>query len=767
DFIDKFWIALGWDVNHETQKNPFEQEVKVERKEHGSSQRRADYAFYLAPNFRDVKFYVEAKKPHGDIATADNYFQTIRYGWSSSTPVAVLHDFEQFEIVDCRYRPHIDTALAQNLRKYHFSQYEDPEKFAEIYWLFSREAVAGGSLEKFACTLSRKRAKAVQRGLIGTGSQTIDDAFLADLDHWRDELARAFKNRNPSLDGETLTELTQRTLDRLVFLRFLEDKHIEPQNHIAYFTDRGSAWQAFISESRRLDGIYNGIVFKEHSILDSSRFNADDEVFSDVCERLSHLNSSYDFNAIPIHILGSIYERFLGKVIVTTDKRAKLEEKPEVRKAGGVYYTPEYIVRYIVENTVGKLIGGKSPAQIAEMRFADIACGSGSFLLGVYDLLIRYHTKLYNESPGKAKKGEVVERDDGLHLSLQKKREILLNNIYGIDIDPQAVEVAQLSLYLKLLQDETPGSARNYQLEFHETLLPSLNKNIVCGNSLIGTDILSGQLFASEEERKLNPMDFEQRFPHIFRSGTGSLRETATPLDFNFPGVPLHGSFSYKKKKILKSTARKITAFEGGFDAIVGNPPYVRIQGFPPRQLEYFSKHYAAARGNFDLYVNFIERGYSLLKRGGLLGQIVPNKFFKTDYGEGLRRIITEHSALQRIVDFGANQVFGATTYTCLLFLAKETRANFLYTISKADEKSLNGSQFKEYSSGALTALPWVFGSAGMEIILEKLGRDSVRLLDLPAEMSRGSSTGNDEIFVVSGDGAGLEAEVLRTPLFA
>jgi predicted type IV restriction endonuclease len=131
DFIDKFWLALGWDVNHETQKNPFEQEVKVERKEHGFSQRRADYAFYLAPNFRDVKFYVEAKKPHGDIATADNYFQTIRYGWSSSTPVAVLHDFEQFEILDCRYRPHIDTALAQNLRKYHFSHYEDPEKFAE------------------------------------------------------------------------------------------------------------------------------------------------------------------------------------------------------------------------------------------------------------------------------------------------------------------------------------------------------------------------------------------------------------------------------------------------------------------------------------------------------------------------------------------------------------------------------------------------------------------------------------------------------------
>ena len=669
--------------------------------------------------------------------------------------------------MDCRYRPHIATALAQNLRKYHFSHYEDPEKFAEIYWLFSREAVADGSLEKFAESLPKRRGRGVQRGLFKGGELPVDENFLQDLDEFRDELARAFKNRNPKLDGDTLTELTQRTLDRLVFLRFLEDKHIESQNRIAYFGDKGSAWQDFIAESRRLDGIYNGIVYKKHEILDSPGFKLDDEAFSGICERLSHLNSPYDFNAIPIHILGSIYERFLGKVIVATDKRARLEEKPEVRKAGGVYYTPEYIVRYIVENTVGKLIAGKTPEQIAEMRFADIACGSGSFLLGVYDLLIRHHTKFYNENPGKAKKGDVVERDDGLHLSLQKKREILLNNIYGVDIDPQAVEVAQLSLYLKLLQDETPGSARNYQLEFHETLLPSLNKNIVCGNSLIGTDILTGQLFASDEEKKLNPMDFEQRFPHIFKPGTSALRETATPLDFSFPGVPLHGAFSYKKKKGAKVAPRAVPEFEGGFDAIVGNPPYVRIQGFPRLQLDYFSKHYSAARGNFDLYVSFIERGYKLLKKGGLLGQIVPNKFFKTDYGEGLRQLISTNSALDKVVDFGANQVFNATTYTCLLFLAKSVRPSFLYALSEANEKSLTSSQFAEHAITTLTPTPWVFGSTGANSILEKITQCSVRLLDLPVEISRGSSTGDDDVFMVDSTSTDVEPEVLRTPLFA
>src|SRR5260370_241528 len=363
--------------------------------------------------------------------------------------------------------------------------------------------------------MAKARGRAVQRGLFPGGYQSIDESFLDELDEIRADLARAFKKTNADLGGEDLTELVQRTIDRLVFIRFLEDRLIESQYLVASFGDKGTAWEDFIAASRRLDGIYNGIVFRRHAKLDDRNFAPDDACFSAICEDLSHINSAYDFNAIPIHILGSIYERFLGKVIVATDKRAHVEEKPDVRKAGGVYYTPEYIVRYIVENTVGKLIEGKSPSQIADMKFGDIACGSGSFLLGVYDLLIRYHAKFYNDNPGKAKKGDVTERDDGLHLTLQKKREILLNNIFGVDIDTQAVEVAQLSLYLKLLQDETPGSTRAHQLEFHETLLPSLNKNITCGNSLVGTDIMSGELFEPVDERKLNPMDFEQRVPEI------------------------------------------------------------------------------------------------------------------------------------------------------------------------------------------------------------------------------------------------------------
>ncbi len=620
DYIDKFFKALGWDVDHDEQKNPYEQEVKVERgQRQGAAHKRADYAFSMAPNFRDVRFFVEAKKPHGEIETADNYFQTIRYGWNSQNLVAVLTDFQCFHILDCRYKPSIDTALQRGWKKFHYSEYKNPEKFAEVYWLFSHEAVHAGSFdaEKLVPLLPKARGKAIQRGLFKGGYQSIDEEFLTELDEHRDTLARGFKNKNPELDSETLTEITQRTIDRLVFLRFLEDRLIEDRYHVANYGAKGSAWGDFIADCRRLDKIYNGVVFKYHNILDSPDFKVDDDAFSGICEQLAHINSPYDFNAIPIHILGSIYERFLGKVIVATDKRARVEEKPEVRKAGGVYYTPEYIVRYIVENTVGKLIEGKTPAQVAKMRFADIACGSGSFLLGVYDRLMRWHTSYYNAHPTTAKKGDLVQKEDGLHLSLKKRREILLNNVFGVDIDTQAVEVAQLSLYLKLLQEETAGTRQDYQIEFHETLLPPLNKNIVCGNSLIGTDILDGQLFGATEERKLNPMDFETVFPEVMK--------------------------------------------HGGFDSIVGNPPYIftRNEGLTTTEKSYFYSHYQHQSAQLNTFGLFLEQSLAILCQQACLGVITPNNWLTIDSFANMRGFLLNNTGDLKVVNI-LDRVFEA-----------------------------------------------------------------------------------------------------------
>ena len=636
DFIDKFWIALGWDVGHENQTDPYKQEVKVERGVATNEWRkRSDYAF-LSPNFRDVRFYVEAKKPHAGIDNPDFYFQTIRYGWNSHTPIAVLTDFEELRVLDCRYKPDIRTAIGHAVLKYHYTDYSDEQKFRTIYYLFSRESVLEGSIENFAKGLPKLSRKRAARGAARDEHQDIDEAFLKELDEYREELARAFKRGNPELESEALTEVTQRTLDRLVFMRFLEDKLIETEPLIERLHQRGDAWENFVATSRRLDRVYNGIIFKEHSLLDSPGFTPDGRTFDKISQNLSHTNSPYDFNAIPIHILGSIYERFLGKVIVATDKRARVEEKPEVRKAGGVYYTPEYIVRYIVDNTIGKVIEGKTPEEIRQMRFADIACGSGSFLLGIYDTLLRYHTAYYNRNKrtqNEGRKAGCLPTETGaMRLSLLQKRTILLNNIYGVDIDPQAVEVAQLSLYLKLLEDETTASAHQQQMALREALLPSLSKNIVCGNSLISWDILEGKLFDSGEERKLNPMNFEDAFPEVIK--------------------------------------------RGGFDAIVGNPPYIRMEGFKSIK-SYLKKNYASHDERSDLYAYFIERINKLISTDGRYGVIVSNKFLRANYGTPLRDLLREKAKVERIVDFAGLPVFkGATVRTLILLASQGTRVD-------------------------------------------------------------------------------------------
>lgn len=656
DFIDKFLMALGWDVNHETQKNPYEQEVKVERNESGS-QRRADYAFFLAPNFRDVQFFVEAKKPHGEFGSPDNYFQTLRYGWSSKTPLAILTNFDEFHILDSRYKPHIGDTLSRVVKRFAYTDYSNAEKFAEIYWLFSREAVAGNSLAKFAETLPKPKSQTFRRELFKGGYQSLDESFLIELDGYRAMLARAFKSKNPKLDSEQLTEITQRTLDRLVFIRFLEDKHIEPARRVERFgDDGGSAWEDFLRVSINLDRIYNGVVFKRHEIIDAPGFQIDEKPFRIICEELSDPTSPYNFDSVPIHILGSIYERFLGKIITNN---ADLVEKPEIRKAGGVYYTPEYIVRYIVSNTVGKAIEGKSPEEISGMRFADIACGSGSFLIEIFDILLRHHAKFYNDNPGKAKNKDCIKRDDGLHLSLKKKQEILKNNIYGVDIDRQAVEVAQLSLYLKLLDDETIGSAAAFQNEFHFTLLPPLTDNIACGNSLIGTDIFETGNLTPEEEKKLNPMDFEQRFPQIFRrkDSRDELRESAPgDLEHNVPGgMPLHGGYAktnYSKRKNKKQTAQpppSLTEFEGGFDAIIGNPPYVfgrdwKELKIPDYCKDYFRGHYTASPYQLDMFSLFMERAVKKTRFGGYVGLIVPDVWLTNTYSSTTRNFILRNA---------------------------------------------------------------------------------------------------------------------------
>jgi adenine-specific DNA-methyltransferase len=606
-------------------------------------------------------------------------------------------------------------------------------------------------LQKYAEQLPKAKGKAVQKALFKGGYQAIDDSFLEYIDGIRENIAKAFKKANPELNSEQLTEATQRTVDRLVFIRFLEDKFIEAEEHVSAW----QSWNNFITDCRKLDAKYNGVVFKKHFIDEPGFIGADEKLFLDICSEISNLNSPYDFNYIPIHILGSIYERFLGKIVVATDKRVRIEEKPEVRKAGGVYYTPKYIVDYIVKNTVGKIIDGLTPAQIAgkaqrsktakvsnkveksnaaapspwekagdeagALRFADIACGSGSFLIGVYDCLLDYHKKYYTEKlSGKTEIdkrsedfGNIEYKDGQWVLTLKLKQDILLNNIYGVDIDAQAVEVTQLSLFLKMLEEENVSSTQVKQGALFSKVLPDLSKNIVCGNSLIGWDIMNGQAslaFGEGREgelelKKLNPMDYEAVFPAVMRNG--------------------------------------------GFDAVVGNPPYLSTKGINEIEKKYFLNSYKTAKGQFDLYGLFIEKCTKILKPYGLFGYITSNTFLSNKDFLALRKELLYKSTIHEIVNFGETVFKDANLDVSILVfenqpLEKEnqitiflTAKDFFDGISHKIEQSYFKSEIDNYEFQ-------INIKSSDAKLLEKLFKYSEQLtsfLDLPRGIELGSNS--------------------------
>ena len=628
DFIDKFFVALGWDVNHDRQRDPYRQEVKIEKSSQERSSGRVDYAFSLAPFFRRPRFLVEAKRPQQNIISPDNCFQTIRYGWPQRVPICVLTDFNFIHILDTRFRPNINSAVSRVVKSWHCSEFSDRTKFAEIYWLLSHEAVAEDSIDRFAAEfLPEQQAAARQYSLFPGEVRDFDDDFLIKLDEWREQLAVAFALADSELNSEHLTEAVQRTLDRLIFVRFLEDKAIEERPIISRFgLGNKTHWQDFVSATKRLDQIYNGTVFKVHPIIDDNRFHPASSTFADICDELTDAHSPYNFDSIPVEILGRIYERFLGRIVLARNNKISIVEKDDVRKAGGVYYTPDYIVAYIVENSLGKLIAGKTPGEILALRIIDTACGSGSFLIGAFGYLMQAVIALYRANSTRVAKRVAEERDGELHLTMQHKREILLKCIYGVDIDSQAVEVAQLSLYLKLMEDETTYSAHQQQIEMGAALLPSLSANIVVGNSLVTLDE-HGELFSVERLREEKSLNFRKTFPDVFK--------------------------------------------QDGFDLVIGNPPY--IKEYVNRDAFAHVRDSPYYQGKMDIWYLFACRGLDWLKpKTGILAFIATNNWMTNAGAKRLREKITRETRIEQLVDFGDYKVFrDAGIQTMILIVRK------------------------------------------------------------------------------------------------
>jgi len=717
DFINPFFKALGWDIENKAQKPPHERDVLVELSPEIT--KRPDYNFRI---HGATKFFIEAKAPSVALDDINHILQAKSYAWSTKEVYfVILTDFEEFKLFDASLKPNPRFPNEGLIFDFKYSAYPDN---IEKLWELSRERVEQGSLEALLPRDTKSKRLRIPP----------DKSFLEDLTIWRTELAKDIHKRNPDFDIKLLNDVVQKLLDRIIFIRIAEDRKIRPDRElweiVAQWKEEGkrkSIMMHLIDLFHEVNDDLNGDIFKPHACENA---DVDSNLLADIIENLYFPKSRYRFDAIGVELLGSIYERYLGSTIRVTPQRVKVEEKPDVRKAGGVYYTPKYIVDYIVKNTVGKLIEGKTPRQIERIKVLDPACGSGSFLLGAYQCLIDYHLEYYRNHPKEAQTQFFdfyykVSPED-LALPLRTKAAILRNNIFGVDIDPQAVEITMMSLYLKALEGERG------LLPKKQHLLPPLSNNIKCGNSLIGYDIFDslplegggqGRGWDDETKSRINPFDWNSK-----SAGFGEIIEN------------------------------------GGFDVVIGNPPYVRIQTLPREQVEYFNNNYISATGNYDIYALFVEKALQLLKETGIHGFILPHKFFQASYGQGLRKLISESNSLKEIVNFNDNQIFeGASTYTCLQFLSKSKARAFKYAdiikLSNPSEQLgmvMDSDKFLDNSikvglipKKQVTSSPWNFYFEDTVSLIDKLKEYSLPLENATERIFQGLKTSADKIYVM------------------
>ena len=648
EFLNPFFHELGWDMDNTEGLAPQYRDVIHEASiKIGGSTKAPDYAFSIHGQY---KFFLEAKKPAVNVQNdTDPAYQLRRYGWSAKLPISILTDFEEFAIYDCRTRPKRgEKATTSRIGYFKYTDYI--EKWDELSDTFSKKAILKGSFDKYTIDAKRHR-----------GTETVDDAFLGEIENWRNLLARNFALRNPMLSVRDLNFAVQKTIDRLIFLRICEDRGTEDYKRLATLLNGARIYPRLLEQFMQADDRYNSGLF--HFSTESGRgvpdnitpdLELDDKVLKEIISRLYYPESPYEFSVLPADILGQVYEQFLGKTIhLTQGHQARIEEKPEVRKAGGIYYTPSYIVDYIVKNTLGCLIDGDDPekprpiavSKAAEIKVLDPACGSGSFLIVAYQCLLDWHLRQYTANIGTSEPdaGKIKRHSGGRHpkiyqslggewkLTTDERKRILLNNIFGVDIDAQAIEVTKLSLLLKVIEGETHQIKQRDWIRERQRILPDLVNNIKCGNSLIGPDLYDNEqmlLLDEETQYHINVFDWKQGFPEIMR--------------------------------------------RGGFDCVIGNPPYVftRNKGISEDEKEYYHFHYKHQSSQLNTFGIFLEQSLLISREGSLVGFIIPNNWLTIDSFSTLRRFLLEDTGDLIVINIH-DKVFLANVDTAIVITSK------------------------------------------------------------------------------------------------
>jgi hypothetical protein len=638
--------------------------------------------------------------------------------------IGILTDFQEFSVYDCRIPPGAgDKANKARVDYYTFDEYVDV--WEEIEDRFGREAVLAGALDEYIASLSGAR-----------GKQRVDRVFLGELETWRSQLAVTLAKKN-SLSQHELNAATQLIIDRVVFLRICEDRGIETYGELRDCLGSSGIYERLLKRFARADERYNSGLF--HFEVEKGRGTPDtltpglvvpDEVLAAFIKRLYWPDGPYDFSVFPPDVLGQVYEQFLGSVIrLKTPKSAMVEEKPEVRKAGGVFYTPTHVVKDIVADVLDAALEKQTPESLTKsgLYICDPACGSGSFLIEVYQDLLDWHLNYYTEhNPQRWTKTRPrrLQKDvaGDWRLSTAERKRILLAHVYGVDIDAQAVEVTKLALLLKVLEGESEASLHEQFEFFHERVLPDLEHNIRCGNSLVGNafHFSAHGTIDDELERKVNAFDWPDEFAHV---GDGR-----------------------------------------GFDVIVGNPPWLMAGYYVGESVPYLKENFNTATGKFDLYYLFLEQSLRLLAPGGRLGMIVPNKFFHTRAAAALRTLLATQVDLSIIKDFGVEKVFeGATNYSCIV-IAQQQKPSDQVRVEKVTAR-LDVLEEFDLPHTDLIESGWHLQDAEAKAVYEQMDSAGTKLEALVERFGTGVQSGSDTLLTFTREDARrlkVEGDLLR-----
>lgn len=671
-FKDVFENCLGYTLKT---TNPSNFNLEREKKNETDS-KKADGVIYVDGEVIGVVELKDQKTKQLDAieAQAFNYHNS-----HSNSKYVIISNFDEL-------RFYIDKKTAYEKFSLFSLSYEE---FKKLHLLLSFESIQENIPQKLKDKSS-------------TFEAVISKELYKDFTIFRTQLFENIIINNPDIDKSLLLRLTQKLCDRIVFILFAEDRALLRHNTIKEireefanqrFTDYSLYdiykfyFEAINKGNAKLNiPKYNGGLFATDELLDSLKID-------DICLNENAQNlSNYDFvSDISVNILGHIFEQSLSDLeeLNASINHIDFDKKNSKRKKDGVFYTPEYITRYIVENTLGKLCeeqkealhvksveapkNSKKPTKeealikenlerykewLLHVKILDPACGSGAFLNQALEYLIKEHKELQEKL--------VTMGDITAYYEIEAS--ILENNLYGVDINEDAVEIARLSLWLRTAQK---GRA-----------LANLSDKIKCANSLLD-------------------MPFE----------------------------------------------------ENSFDVVIGNPPYVRVQGLKSNyedEAKLYEAKYQSATGKYDIYALFLEMSFGMLKPTGKLSYILPHKFLISDFGSGLRGFLSNNKAVESLLHFGSEMVFEeASTYTCIVTLSHDNEKLKFKSISPQD--IFDAFTYDAISYEKLGSDKWNLSNNAISQVLEKINQQPLKVKDVFKGIFQGIKTGDDKIFVMQG----------------